>query len=96
MKNGSRYCMTIKLGDYIIAKDKSLYRIVNIEGDNGTFTYDIKALAPSDAEGLWDVYGHHHAIFYREIKGLTRAAVLRIGKIVPEEEFTPAIKILYG
>lgn len=96
MKNGLKSSTEIKIGDYILATDKSLYRIIDIVGDPGSLTYDIKALNPSEVDGLWDVYGHHHAIFYRNIKGLSRNALRRIGQIIPEEEATAAIKILYG
>lgn len=97
MGNGLKSSTEIKVGDYILATDKSLYRVVNIEMSPGSTTYDIRALNPSsDTDGLWDVYSHHHAVFYNSIKGLSRAALRRIGQVIPEEEITDAIKILYG
>lgn len=81
---------TIKPGDYIISKDKDLYRITNIESYNGNISYTIKSLN-SSVEFI-ETYGHN---YYRQIKGLAEEHLHHLGSIVPEEEVSDILNLLY-
>ena len=80
----------IKAGDYIITRDKDLYRITNVNSDDGQTTYTIKCLRSSIE--YFETYNHK---YYREIKNLSHSNLRHLGTIIPEEEASSTLKLLY-
>lgn len=82
--------MNPKVGDYIIAKNKELWRIVDKHKDAIT-TYDIKSLS---AETQWETdMGKYYT--YKELKGVSLSYIRHLGTLLPEEKYNKTIKILY-
>lgn len=81
---------TIKAGDYIITKENELYRIMTVDVYNGHTSYTIKSLK-SSVEFV-ESYSHK---YYREIKGLSHSRLRHLGTIVPEEEASKTLNLLY-
>lgn len=83
-----------KPGDYIISKDKEIYRITKVSFNNifyssplPTYYYDIK--------GLTKKVNYFNTLFYENIEGLSEQELENIGSIIPEESATEMFKILY-
>ena len=78
--------MKVKAGDYLLTKEKQLFRVVDVHIDVlGTY-YDIKSCRH---EGLGDYP-------YNYIRGIPRNRLRHLGEIIPEENITKILKILYG
>lgn len=80
----------IKAGDYLITRDKEIYRITNVESDDGQTTFTIKCLRSSTE--YCESYSHK---YYREIKSLTHSNLRHLGTVIPEEEASNTLKLLY-
>lgn len=81
---------TPKLGDYIISKEKEIYRIVNVDHYPNYSTYTIKNMK-SYMEHT-ETYSYQ---YYREIRGLDNNELYGMGTIIPEEEASKVLKLLY-
>lgn len=81
---------TIKPGDYLITKDNELYRIMNVEVYGGHTSYTIKSLK-SSVEFI-ETFAHK---YYKEIKGLSHSGLRHLGTIIPEEEASKTLNLLY-
>lgn len=79
-----------KVGDYIIAKDKSIFRITNIELNGSNLYYTIKNL--NSNESYIESYNYK---LYNEYKGLTHSHIRHLGVVIPEEDMSSTIKLLY-
>lgn len=78
---------SFKVGDYILHKDKILYRIVDTNavptrmGD--IHYYDVRSLNRIKGE-------------YGNIRGLNHIQLIKLGKLIPEESATELLKVLYS
>ena len=91
--------LRIKPGDYLITKNKTVYRITGAymhqdSMEETAFLYDIRGYEKLDYT-YQDSYGDYTYTSYPEIKGITHSELLEIGVVVPEEKFTEAMEILY-
>ncbi len=76
---------SINVGDYIISRDKHVYRVINIVNDiTGTY-YDIKSL---------NKFNTFHP--YPVQSGLTHGQLRHFGELVPIEKAKEALKILFS
>lgn len=80
----------IKAGDYLITRDKEIYRITNVETYDAQTTYTIKSLRSSIE--YRETYNHK---YYKEIKNLTHSNIRHLGIVIPEEEASTTLKLLY-
>lgn len=85
---------SIKPGDYLITKNKELFRITNKYVHGATTVYDIKGYQALFYD-LQDSYGDYRYPIYQEIKGITHSDLRHLGRIVPEESATKAMEVLY-
>jgi hypothetical protein len=72
--------MKAKPGDYLLSKEKQLFRIVDMHVDTTGTYYDIRGL------GQNKVY----------MKSIPRNRLRHLGKVILEEKMTKTMKILYG
>jgi hypothetical protein len=72
--------MKAKPGDYLLTKEKQLFRIVDMHIETSGTYYDIRGF------GLNSMY----------IKSIPRNKLRHLGKIILEEKMTKTMKILYG
>lgn len=84
----------IRLGDFILSKDKELYCIIYIHteyrSDYPITTYTIKSFK-SRTETMHN-YSYN---FYRKIEGLSNSALLELGTIIPSNRAS-SIMLLYS
>lgn len=77
-----------KVGDYIVAKTMSTYRIIDVYDDGITQLYDIKSTFPhkltEDSEATVEHY-----------KCLTEKDLKTFGNLVSEEDYTELASVLY-
>lgn len=86
--------LLVKPGDYLITKNKELFRIVDKYKHGATTVYDIKGFTPLTYD-LQDSYGDYAYPTFQEIKGITHSNLRHLGRIIPEEEAGKAMDILY-
>lgn len=87
--------MEIKAGDYLLTKEKQLFRITDMYYDpTGTF-YDIKTVKSLKES---NTYSTSYLLdnIPRTIRAVPRNVLRHMGKIIPEEKMTKIVKILYG
>jgi len=77
-----------KPGDYIISKDKQLYRIVNL-------SFDITLEPHYEIKGLTKKINYLGHLAYEDIRGLTEKEVEKIGTIIPQESANEIMKVLF-
>jgi len=75
--------MEVKAGDYLLTKEKQLYRIVDVFTDTTGTYYDIKAYK-------------NNIVKHEYIKAIPRNRLKHLGNIISEENITKTLKILYG
>lgn len=76
---------SINIGDYVISKDRQIYRVVNIVNDiTGTY-YDIRSL---------NKFNTFHP--YPVTQGLNHSQLRHFGEIVPVEKASSALKVLFS
>lgn len=81
----------IRAGDYFLTHEKQLFRIVDVYTDTSGTYYDLrscskpKPIMQEDGDVDWA----------RNIRGVPRNEFRHMGKVIPEEKITKAMKILY-
>jgi hypothetical protein len=84
--------MTIKAGDYLLTKEKQLFRIVNVHTDTSGTYYDIKSYRSENFKFNNGDLGWTT----QYIQGIPRNRFRHLGKVIPEDKITKTLKILYG
>ena len=84
--------MTIKAGDYLLTKEKQLFRIVNVYTDTTGTYYDIKSYRGvnfkfSNGDLGWTT---------QFIQAIPRNRFRHLGKVISEDKIAKTLKILYG
>lgn len=83
--------LDVKLGDMIVSKDKEMYLITNVEHYKDHVTYTIKSLK-SRVEFV-ETFAYS---YYRQIKGLSPSDIAHIGTIIPSEQVSATLRLLYS
>lgn len=83
--------MKIKPGDFLLTKEKQLFRIVDVYTDTSGTYYDIKSYK---AKLEIDEGGEPN--YFQYIRGIPRNRFRHLGKVISEEKVTKSMKILYG
>lgn len=84
--------MEIKPGDFLLTKEKQLFRIMDIHTDTTGTYYDIKSYRSE----MTRLDGHTTYEVCQYIKGIPRNRLRHLGKVIPEAKITKTLKILYG
>jgi hypothetical protein len=85
--------MKAKAGDYLLTKEKQLFRIVDIHTDSTGTYYDIKSCR---TENVKFCNGDLLGWTTQYIRGIPRNRFRHLGKVIPEDKITKTLKILYG
>lgn len=86
--------MEVKVGDFLLTKDKTLYRIVDISTDASGTYFDIKSYKTFVAETSKEL--RYLDWQYRYIRAIPRNEFRHLGKVIPQEKISKTLKILYG
>jgi hypothetical protein len=86
--------MEVKIGDFLLTKEKQLFRIIDVYTDTTGTYYDIKTYKPPMT--AYNVSTKERTGVYQFIRAIPRNRFRHMGKVISEEKITKIIKILYG
>jgi hypothetical protein len=86
--------MKIKPGDFLLTKEKQLFRIMDVYTDTTGTYYDIKSYKATST--VYNVSSKERKGIHQYIRAIPRNRFRHLGKVIPEDKITKTMKILYG
>jgi hypothetical protein len=87
--------LVYKVGDYILTKDKVLYRIVNANYSYLTSYNYSENVSNYDIRSITKVPSYY-GLVHEKISGLMHNEIKDLGKLIPEESASELLNILYS